>query len=219
MKKFLVITLIIAACFALISCKKEASNATSADLTSFEDQSAKFYWTLGYSYAQMYSSYYPDFNSLAFAQGFVDYSNSVERFSSEEQNDIYYSYLYGQNLVEAEEFLSENAKNPDVITTESGLQYHALTVANGLMPKEDDTVTIDYTLTLLDGTVMDQGTDVEFALSNLIKGMKEGLLLMNVGSTYKLWLHPDLGYGQTGTSNIPGNSLLIFDVTLKSIVK
>jgi FKBP-type peptidyl-prolyl cis-trans isomerase len=61
---------------------------------------------------------------------------------------------------------------------------------------------------------------VEFPLTGVIPGWTEGLQLMDVGSTYRLFIPSDLAYGEDGAGNfIPPNSALIFKVELLGIVK
>lgn len=219
MKKYFAIFLVFVLLFATVSCSKEKTE-TKTEVQSeiaLDDTVSRFYWTIGYAYAQMIAESYADFDSDAFIQGAVDYKNSNQRLSDEEQEEAYTAYMYGDNLKEAEEFLASNAQKEGVVKTESGLQYQVITPGNGVKPTAEDTVVVDYKLTLIDGTLADQGIDAELPIPQLIPGMIEALCLMDVGSTYRLWIHPDLGYGQYGGGYIPGNSLLIFDVTLNAI--
>ncbi len=125
------------------------------------------------------------------------------------------------NLEEGNNFLEENGKREGVITTESGLQYEVITEGTGPKPDESSTVSVFYEGTLIDGTVFDSsyetGDSVTFPLNGVIPGWTEGLQLMSVGSTYKLYLPASLGYGARETGPIPGNSVLIFKVELLDI--
>ena len=127
------------------------------------------------------------------------------------------------NLVEAETFLAENGQREGVITTDSGLQYEVVTLGDGKTPTVEDTVVVDYQITFLDGTIGDnsyaRGEPSTFPLGSLIPGFIEGVKLMPVGSHYRFFLHPDLGYGEAGNEMIPPNTLLIFDVELHEIVE
>ena len=42
---------------------------------------------------------------------------------------------------------------------------------------------------------------------------------MQVGQEAMVYIHPSYGYGESGTSNIEPNSLLIFRINLKGIAK
>jgi FKBP-type peptidyl-prolyl cis-trans isomerase len=125
------------------------------------------------------------------------------------------------NLDKGNAFLEENGQREGVVTTESGLQYEVITEGTGPKPDENSTVTVFYEGSLIDGTIFDSsyetGDSVTFPLNGVIPGWTEGLQLMPVGSTYKLYLPSSLGYGARGTGPIPGNSVLIFKVELLDI--
>ena len=127
------------------------------------------------------------------------------------------------NLTEGEDFLKENATKEGVHTTPSGLQYQILKEGNGPKPKATDTVKCHYHGTLINGTVFDssvnRGQPASFPLNRVISGWTEALQLMSVGSKWRLFLHPDLAYGDRQVSSAIGpNSTLIFDVELLDIV-
>ncbi len=127
-----------------------------------------------------------------------------------------------KNREEGEKFLKENAKRPEVKTTESGLQYEVIKMGDGPKPKATDRVKVHYRGTLVDGTEFDssykRGQPATFALNGVIKGWTEGLQLMPVGSKFKLYLPPELAYGSRGTPGPIGpDSTLIFEVELLGI--
>ncbi|MDY4611915.1 MAG: FKBP-type peptidyl-prolyl cis-trans isomerase N-terminal domain-containing protein [Sphaerochaetaceae bacterium] len=131
--------------------------------------------------------------------------------------------LASNNLKLSQEFLARNASAEGVFCTPSGLQYKVLTEGTGFRPHVNDTVSVDYQITLLNGTVIDstyiRGSSDTLNISWLaVEGFKEGLQLMPVGSKYRFWISPDLGYGVSGGSIIEPNSLLIVDVELKAII-
>ena len=126
------------------------------------------------------------------------------------------------NLKAGEDFLEQNKQREGVETTASGLQYEVLTEGNGPKPKATDKVKCHYHGTLIDGTIFDssvqRGQPATFPLNMVIKGWTEALQLMAVGSKYRLFLHPSLGYGERQTGSVIGpNSTLIFDVELLGI--
>ncbi|MBO5272517.1 MAG: FKBP-type peptidyl-prolyl cis-trans isomerase [Muribaculaceae bacterium] len=126
------------------------------------------------------------------------------------------------NKAAGEAFLAENAKRPEVKTTESGLQYEVITEGNGDKPAASDTVVVHYTGTLIDGTVFDssveRGTPATFGVTQVIPGWVEALQLMQVGAKWRLYIPSDLAYGTRGAGGAIGpNSTLIFDVELLQI--
>ncbi|MGH7434684.1 MAG: FKBP-type peptidyl-prolyl cis-trans isomerase [Polyangiaceae bacterium] len=88
-----------------------------------------------------------------------------------------------------------------------------------------DTVHVQYTGTLMNGTKFDSSYDhggdpFKFTLGKgeVIKGWDQGVVGMKVGGKRRLRIPPDLGYGAKGSPpKIPENAGLIFDVELVSI--
>jgi len=124
---------------------------------------------------------------------------------------------------EGEKFLAENAARDGVTTTDSGLQYEVLTPAeDGAKPSIDDTVSVHYVGTLIDGTEFDssvaRGEPASFPLKGVIPGWTEGLQLMNLGSKFKFVIPSDLAYGDRGAGqNIGPGETLVFEVELLEI--
>jgi peptidylprolyl isomerase len=93
----------------------------------------------------------------------------------------------------------------------------------GAAAKEGDTIVVNYTGKLQDGTVFDSSvgkTPFEFMLGGgqVIPGWDQGLVGMQVGGKRTLTIPPSLAYGEQGAgSAIPPNATLIFDVELLSI--
>ncbi len=128
-----------------------------------------------------------------------------------------------ENKKKADAYLAENGKKPGIKTTASGLQYEVITEGNGKKPKDTDTVKVHYAGTFIDGKEFDssykRNQPAEFPVKGVIPGWTEALQLMTVGSKYKLYVPPNLAYGENGNPSIPGNSVLIFQVELIEIVK
>lgn len=127
-----------------------------------------------------------------------------------------------KNKKEGEEFLAKNKNNKGVISLLSGLQYRVIKEGTGKIPKLNDTVTVHYKGTLLDGTEFDssykRGEPAKFPVSGVIKGWTEALQLMKVGSKWELYIPSNLAYAERGAGNSIGpNAVLIFNVELLSI--
>jgi len=114
---------------------------------------------------------------------------------------------------------------PDkVITTESGLQYEQLRAGVGEFPGPTDKVTVHYSGWLTDGTQFDssyrRGEPTTFPLDQIVKGFREGVLLMQPGAIFRLTIPAELAYGAAGAGDVvPPNSTLVFTVTLLGIDK
>lgn len=127
-----------------------------------------------------------------------------------------------KNLAAGQAFLEKNKERAGVVELPSGLQYEILVEGNGAKPSATDSVTCHYHGTLIDGTVFDssvqRGQPATFPLNRVISGWTEALQLMPVGSKWRLFLPPNLAYGEQQVSaQIGPNSTLIFDVELLAI--
>lgn len=122
------------------------------------------------------------------------------------------------------EFLASNREREAVSVTDSGLQIEHLRKGDGASPTASDTVVVHYEGTRVDGEVFDSSYAREkpatFPLNQVIRGWREGLMLMQEGGEAVLYLPPELAYGATSPSpDIPANSTLIFRVELIEVVK
>jgi len=126
--------------------------------------------------------------------------------------------LADKNHSAAKEFLAENGKKKDVVTTASGLQYHVISPGDGASPKATDQVTVNYRGTLLDGTEFDssykRGQPAQFPVNGVIPGWQEALVLMKPGAKWELFVPPNLAYDVNSPPAIPPGSLLKFEVEL-----
>ena len=132
--------------------------------------------------------------------------------------------LARKNQKAGQEFLSKNKQKPGVKTTSSGLQYKILQEGSGASPALEDTVTVHYKGTLLDGSVFDssykRGEPATFPLKGIIPGWQQALTMMKTGGKWKLFLPPKLAYGSRQAGQmIEPNSTLIFEVELLSVDK
>jgi FKBP-type peptidyl-prolyl cis-trans isomerase FklB len=121
-----------------------------------------------------------------------------------------------------QKFLAENKKRKGVITTKSGLQYEIIRQGTGILPAKGDKVSCHYTGSYIDGTEFNNsytmGGPIEFSVTGVIKGWTEALLMMPVGSKWKLYVPYHLGYGPGQYQTIPGGSALVFEIDLLSVV-
>lgn len=121
-----------------------------------------------------------------------------------------------------QKFLVENKKRPGVITTKSGLQYEIIRQGTGILPTKEDKVSCHYTGSYIDGTEFNNshtmGGPIEFSVTGVIKGWTEALLMMPVGSKWKLYVPYYLGYGPGQYQAIPGGSALVFEIDLLGVV-
>jgi FKBP-type peptidyl-prolyl cis-trans isomerase FkpA len=125
-------------------------------------------------------------------------------------------------LEQGKTFLAENAKQPDVTTTASGLQYRILTEGKGKSPTLKDTVVVHYRGTSIQGFEFDStltlGEPAEFPLNAVIKGWQEGVQLMKEGAKFQFFVPSNLAYGAKGAGpEIQPHEALIFEVELLKV--
>jgi len=123
---------------------------------------------------------------------------------------------------EGDAFLAVNKGKEGVTALPDGLQYKVLTLGSGPKPTANDTVTVNYRGTLLNGKEFDssykRGQPATFPVGGVIKGWTEALQLMPVGSKWQLFIPADLAYGDRGAGgDIGPGETLIFEVELLSI--
>lgn len=119
-------------------------------------------------------------------------------------------------------FLAANANKPGVVVRPSGLQYRILHSGFGKRPGAFDSVSVNYTGTLINGTVFDateEGMPTTFVVNQLIPGWTEALELMREGDHWQLVIPANLAYGARGAGNgvIPPNQALVFDLELVKV--
>ena len=119
-------------------------------------------------------------------------------------------------------FLAANKSKDGVKALPDGLQYKVLKEGSGPKPTANDTVTVNYRGTLIDGKEFDssykRGQPTSFPVNGVIKGWTEALQLMPVGSKWELFIPPDLAYGDHPPDpSIGAGDTLVFEVELLSI--
>ena len=122
------------------------------------------------------------------------------------------------NLAAGRVFLKENMSRPDIIATESGLQYRIIKVGNGPVPSKDSLVEVHYVGRFIDGREFDssikRGMPARFGVKQVISGWTEALEIMPEGSIWELFIPPNLAYGSDGQGPIGPSETLVFEVEL-----
>lgn len=129
-----------------------------------------------------------------------------------------------KNEKAGQEFLAANKKKQGVVELPSGLQYKVIKAGTGNQPKADDTVTVNYKGTLINGkqfdSSYDRGQPATFPINGVIQGWQEALQLMKEGGKWEIYVPAKLAYGARGAgSDIGPGETLIFDVELLEIKK
>lgn len=219
----------------LTGCEAPVADAQAADHAAVElgSDMQKASYSIGYSMAaNVRREFGDDMDLVAFRAGIADQlGGSESQISEAEANAALQALVASRQAAEQEkasenssvgrEFLAENGKREGVVTLPSGLQYEVLTAAEGDKPTASDRVTTHYRGTLIDGTQFDssydRGQPATFPLNGVIAGWTEALQLMSPGAKWRLFIPPELAYGERAQGPIPANSTLIFDVELIEI--
>lgn len=116
-----------------------------------------------------------------------------------------------------QKYISDNKLN--AIETGSGLYYVMSTTGTGVNPSISSNVTVVYSGYFTDGSTFDQSSSsgISFDLSSVIKGWQEGIPYFKKGGKGILIIPSALGYGPSGTSGIPPNSVLVFNIHLLDV--
>jgi FKBP-type peptidyl-prolyl cis-trans isomerase len=77
---------------------------------------------------------------------------------------------------------------------------------------------INYKFWLPDGTLVDQGVVTRFG-GTYIEGFEIGILGAKLGEVRKIVIPSRLGYGKDDYGEIPGNSVLVYEITAASIIE
>jgi len=179
-----------------------------------------------------------DLDPEYFIQGIKDNHAKQPKMTSEQRKDKITSYkdILGHqyelkikketqaNKTLGVNFLKANKNKEGVVVLPSGLQYKILKKGNGTSPLISETVECHYKGNLIDGTVFDssyqRGKPAIFQVNSVIQGWIEALQLMKAGSKWRLFIPPDLAYGDRGAgSAIKPGETLIFEVEILKIVK
>ena len=210
--------------------------AAAQDSVDLEDADNRIAYSLGANIGQnlMAQELIEGIDVQIFVAGMLDAFADDLKLPPAEMMAAIQTYMEGQanaaqaelsdNLVASEEFLAQNSLNNGVVTLESGLQYLVLESGSGdgVSPTSSDSVLAHYHGTLVDGSVFDssvnRGEPATFGVSQVIAGWTEALQLMKVGDKWRLFIPPNMAYGEAApTPAIPPNATLIFEVELLEI--
>lgn len=133
----------------------------------------------------------------------------------------YKESMRARRLGENAAFFEKISHQAGIVRRPSGLCYEIVRPGAGAFPRPNQRVRVNYVGRLLDGTIFDR-TDPELGpldidVSGVIRGWTEGVQLIKPGGLIRLYLPPELAYGDAATSGIPPNSALIFEVELLEI--
>jgi len=131
--------------------------------------------------------------------------------------------LSEENQVASELFLEQNKSKTGIVLLPSGVQYRIIEEGDGPRPSMDSRVSVHYRGSKLDGREFDssfaRGTPEEFNVNSVLKGWQDVLPLMKQGSTWQIFVPPELAFGARGNPPVGPNEALMFDLKLVEILQ
>jgi FKBP-type peptidyl-prolyl cis-trans isomerase FklB len=133
-----------------------------------------------------------------------------------------------KNRKEGEAFLAENKTKSGIKTLEvkladgttAEMQYKVITEGTGAIPKTNETVSVNYKGTLINGKEFDssakRGQPAKFPINRGLRGWTEALERMKAGSKWELFIPSTLAFGDQGNPqlNVEAGSTLIYEMEL-----
>lgn len=102
----------------------------------------------------------------------------------------------------------------------SGLYYYIDNPGSGVTPSSTNTVSVNYTGKLTNGTVFDKNPagPVSFTLGGVILGWQLGVPLIKKGGKIRLIIPSSYAYGCSANGPIPAYSVLYFEIELIDVL-
>jgi len=131
--------------------------------------------------------------------------------------------LSEKNQAESEAFLLANKSKTGIVALPSGVQYRVIEEGTGARPGLESKVSVHYRGSKMDGREFDssfaRGTPEEFTVNAVLAGWQEVLPLMKAGSTWQIFVPPELAFGARGNPPVGPNEALMFDLKLVEILQ
>lgn len=216
-----------------------STTMAAIDASTLTTDKDKLSYSIGADLGKNFKTQGIDINPEALSKGMQDGMSGTQLILTEQQmKDVLnkfqkdlmakrtseFNKKSDENKTKGEAFLSTNKAKEGVVVLPSGLQYKIIENGNGTKPGKADTVTVEYTGHLIDGTVFDStektGKPATFQVSQVIPGWTEALQLMPAGSTWEIYVPSGLAYGPRSVGGPIGpNETLIFKIHLISVKK
>jgi FKBP-type peptidyl-prolyl cis-trans isomerase FklB len=216
-----------------------ATPATPAapDLGGFKDQREKASYSIGLYFGNQIKSSGMDLDLDVVAGGIKDVLGGKEvKLNEQQARETIQAYRMEsmkkageKNRKAGEEFLAQNKTKdgvkvlpvtmPDGTTAE--LQYKILTDGTGPIPKDTDTVSVNYRGTTIDGKEFANSArgnaPAKIPVRGMFLGWTKAVEMMKVGSKWQVFLPAVLGFGDNPRPNVEPGSTLVVDVELLGI--
>lgn len=216
-----------------------SASVVAADASELGNDLDKLSYSIGADLGKNFKKQGIEINPTAMAKGMQDgISGTALQMTDDQMKDVLNKFQKDlmakrnaeltkksdENKAKGDAFLTQNKAKEGVISLPSGLQYKIIEAGKGAKPGKEDTVTVDYTGTLIGGDVFDSsektGKPATFKVSQVIPGWTEVLQLMPSGSTWEVVVPASLAYGTRSVGGPIGpNETLLFKIHLISVKK
>ena len=209
------------------------NHTTNTKHSPLKSQNDKVSYTIGYQIGQSFHEHGVNINQEHFKQGLKDgIHGGKTALTSQQMKEVMMKFqtqmvekmqkekntLGAKNLTVSNQYIDKISKTKGIKKITNGLYYKVLKAGKGVKPKQDDTVTVNYEGKLISGKLFDssykRGKPAEFKVNQVIPGWTKALQAMPQGSTWMLYIAPDLAYGKFAPPSIGPNQALIFKVEL-----
>ncbi len=123
-------------------------------------------------------------------------------------------------------YMADIQQRSDLQRLPNGVMYKVRSTGNltDAKPSIASTVLISYETQLINGMIIDSGSNVSFKMTTIIAGLAEGMKQMHVHADYDFYIPWTLAYGKAGSGEetiskkfIPPYSTLYFRVHLSAL--
>lgn len=214
----------------------KAGTGNQATMQAISDADKQALHNLGWFEAQQFDAFeFTEAEKAALREGFIkglagkggpddEAAASMQlRNFMQQRMEIIRTQKAAMQIEKNEAFVKELEANAAIQKSESGLYYEIIESGDDQRATRADQVKVHYTGTLIDGTVFDssveRGQPATFPVSGVVPGFAEGVQLVGKGGKVKLYIKPELGYGERGAGGaIPPNAFILFDVEMLEII-
>lgn len=215
---------------AIVGLSFSTTTCLAESKLTLESENEKINYSVGYQIGGDFKRQGVEMDEQAIVKGIRDALSSTQPLMTAEDMKTTLINLKKKILADQQEkrdrqkkqyrdegqlFLAENAEKSGVKSLPSGLQYKIINTGSGKTPTPDDTVTVHYRGTLIDGTEFDsslrKNQPASFRVDGVIPGWTEALQLMQEGDKWQLFIPPKLAYGEKGPL---ADRTLIFEIDL-----
>lgn len=218
----------------VISCQPSSKKSDQKVLQTHIDSIS---YIIGYDYGEGIANKNLTVSEDALVKGLLDglkgqssipdtlINQLVVKFQKEidRREDSLMKQIVEKTKAEGNEYLSKNKTMEGIVELADGLQYKVIKAGEGKSPVATDSVQIHFRAMFIDGRTFDMSYDsgpTNIRLSQMIKGLSEGIQLMKPGAIYDFYIPWYLAYGEEDFANvIPGGSTLKYHVELIKILK